>query len=636
MTTLLSNRYQVLRVLGSGGFGQTFLAEDTQMPSRRICVIKQLKAIADNPDIYKIVRDRFQREAATLEALGKDNGLVPELYASFCEDNEFYLVQEWIDGKDLSDIVHSEGCLTETKVKRILLDLLPTLGYIHEKGIIHRDIKPENIILRNRDRLPVLIDFGAVKATLATAMTAQGDVTCSVVIGTPTFMPSEQAIGRVGFASDLYSLGLTAIFLLTGKLSSELDTDPQTGELSWQRYADNFSPAFVGFLDKAIRLNFRDRYATANEMLATLRSLFDDSTTIITMPQQNSSSENAENNAITLESTEGQVAIDSQFYIQSGYEPRCYEEIKKAGSLLRIKSPHRMGKSSLMARIINHAEFLGYRTAILNLEQTNQKIFADPEKFMQWFCASVGKALGVRVKTEEYWDDIFGANDNCTDYFEKYLLEGNEQPLAIAIDNFDRVFSYPEIETDFCGLLRGWYERSRSHPLWGKLRLIIVHSQEPYAQRDINQSPFNVGFPVELSEFTTEQVRELVKHHKLIWSDEELQQFMELIGGHPYLVRSALYRIASRDITLTDFLRTAPTEAGIYSSYLMGHLKTLEDYPELGEAMQKVVAADVPVRLRSEISFKLDSQGLVSRIDNNVTPRCLLYKLYFRDRLGGS
>jgi serine/threonine protein kinase len=636
MTNLLSNRYQVLRVLGSGGFGQTFLAEDTQMPSRRICVIKQLKAIADNPDIYKIVRDRFQREAATLETLGKDNGLVPELYASFCEDNEFYLVQEWIDGKDLSDIVHSEGCLTEAKVKQILLDLLPTLGYIHEKGIIHRDIKPENIILRNRDRKPVLIDFGAVKATLATALTAQGDVTCSVVIGTPTFMPSEQAIGRVGFASDLYSLGLTAIFLLTGKLSSELDTDPQTGELSWQRYADNFSPEFVGFLDKAIRLNFRDRYATANEMLATLRSLFDDSTTIITIPPQNSSSESAESKAIALESTEGQVAIESRFYIPSGYEPRCYEEIKKAGSLLRIKSPHRMGKSSLMARIINHAEGLGYRTAVLNLEQTNQKIFVDPEKFMQWFCASVGKALGVRVKTEEYWDDIFGANDNCTDYFEKYLLEGNDQPLAIAIDNFDRVFSYPEIETDFCGLLRGWYERSRSHPLWGKLRLVIVHSQEPYAQRDINQSPFNVGFPVELSEFTTEQVRELVKRHKLIWSDEELQQFMELIGGHPYLVRSALYRIASQDINLADFLRTAPTEAGIYSSYLMGHLKTLEDYPELGEAMQKVVAADAPVRLRSEISFKLDSQGLISRIDNDVTPRCLLYKLYFRDRLGGS
>jgi hypothetical protein len=465
-------------------------------------------------------------------------------------------------------------------------------------------------------------------------MTAQGDVTCSVVIGTPTFMPSEQAIGRVGFASDLYSLGLTAIYLLTGKISSELDTNPQTGELSWQRYAGNFQPNFVKFLDKAIRLNFRDRYATANEMLVALREILDESTTIVTIPKQPSSER--DDHVIALESTEGQVAINSHFYIASGYESRCYEEIKKAGSLLRIKSPHLMGKSSLMARVINHAESLGYRTVVLNLEQTNQKIFADPEKFMQWFCASVGKALGLRVKTEEYWDDIFGANDNCTDYFEKYLLKANDRPLIIAIDNFDRVFSYPEIETDFCGLLRGWYERSRSHPLWGKLRLVIVQTQEPSSQRGINQSPFSVGFHVELREFTNDQVRELVKRHQLIWSEDELHQFMELIGGHPYLVRSALYRIASRDITLEDFLRTAPTEAGIYSRYLMGHLKTLEDYPELGEAMQKVVMADAPVRLRSEISFKLESQGLVSRIDNDVTPRYLLYKLYFRDRLGGS
>jgi len=136
MTTLLSNRYQVLRVLGSGGFGQTFLAEDTQMPSRRICVIKQLKTIADNPEIYKIVRDRFQREAATLEALGKDNVLVPELYASLCDDNEFYLVQEWIDGKDLHDLVLTEGCLTASKVQKLLLDLLPTLEHIRDRDYI--------------------------------------------------------------------------------------------------------------------------------------------------------------------------------------------------------------------------------------------------------------------------------------------------------------------------------------------------------------------------------------------------------------------------------------------------------------------------------------------------------------------
>jgi hypothetical protein len=337
---------------------------------------------------------------------------------------------------------------------------------------------------------------------------------------------------------------------------------------------------------------------------------------------------------ISLESPEGQVSIDSRFYITSPYEERCYEEIQKPGSLIRIKSPHNMGKSSLMAKVLAQASQLGYRAVTIDLEQTNQKFFDDLDKFMQWFCASVGKPLGVRVKIEEYWDDIFGANDNSTDYFEKYLLEGDDRPLVLAIDNFDRIFKYADIETDLCGLLRGWHESSKIKKLWQKLRLIIVHSQESYAQRDINQSPFNVGLPIELGEFTPEQVQELVARHGLTWTEGELEQFMGLIGGHPYMVRSALYHIAAGDLSLAEFLRTGPTEAGIYSDYLRGHLKTLEDYPELGAAMKLVITSEAPVRLRSEESFKLDSMGLVVRVDNNVKPRCDLYRQYFCDRLG--
>lgn len=339
---------------------------------------------------------------------------------------------------------------------------------------------------------------------------------------------------------------------------------------------------------------------------------------------------------ISLESPEGQVSIDSRFYITSPYEERCYEEIQKPGSLIRIKSPHNMGKSSLMAKVLAQASQLGYRAVTIDLEQTNQKFFDDLDKFMQWFCASVGKPLGVRVKIEEYWDDIFGANDNSTDYFEKYLLEGDDRPLVLAIDNFDRIFKYADIETDLCGLLRGWHESSKIKKLWQKLRLIIVHSQESYAQRDINQSPFNVGLPIELGEFTPEQVQELVARHGLTWTEGELEQFMGLIGGHPYMVRSALYHIAAGYLSLAEFLRTAPTEAGIYSDYLRGHLKTLEDYPELGAAMKLVITSEAPVRLRSEESFKLDSMGLVVRVDNNVKPRCDLYRQYFCDRLGGN
>ena len=340
------------------------------------------------------------------------------------------------------------------------------------------------------------------------------------------------------------------------------------------------------------------------------------------------------NAEVNLEFPDGQVPIDSRFYIPAAAEDRCYEEIKKPGSLIRIKSPHQMGKSSLMSRVLAQAKQLGYRTVTLNLEGADQRFFTDIDLFMQWFCATVGKQLGIKIKTEAYWDDIFGANDNTTEYFENYLLDSHKPPLVLAIDNFDRIFKYADIETDFCGLLRGWYGRSRNDALWGNLRLIIVHSQEPYLPKDINQSPFNVGLPIVLGELTAPEVQGLITRHGLTWTEAEVEQLGALIGGHPYLVRLALYHLAAGDLSLEEFLQTAPTEAGIYRNHLLGHLKALEDYPDLAAAMKTVVASAVPVRLRSEEAFKLDSRGLIVRHKNEVQPRCLLYRLYFCDRLG--
>ena len=184
----MNNRYRVIRVLGSGGFGETFLAEDTQMPSGRRCVIKQLKPVADNPQIYQLVQERFQREAAILEELGDGSNQIPTLYAYFVEGQQFYLVQEYIEGQTLTQKLQQQGLLSESSVKEFLTSILPVLDYVHSKGIVHRDIKPENIIIRTYDNKPVLIDFGAVKETMGTVMTASGDYSRSIVIGTPGFM----------------------------------------------------------------------------------------------------------------------------------------------------------------------------------------------------------------------------------------------------------------------------------------------------------------------------------------------------------------------------------------------------------------------------------------------------------------
>lgn len=270
--TLLNNRYRILQTLGAGGFGNTFLAEDTYMPSGRKCVIKQLKPMTHDPQTYQQVKERFQREAAVLEELGENNAQIPRLFAYFSESGQFYLVQEWIEGDTLTQIVDREGRLNDGQVKAILLSLLPVLDYVHSCHIVHRDLKPDNVIVRQRDGLPVLIDFGAVKEAIKTVVHSQANTTPSIVIGTPGFMAAEQAAGRPRYASDLYSLGLIAVFLLTGKLPQTLETDTRTGEILWRRDAPNCHSHLATVIDQAIRFHPRDRFADAKEMLEALNA----------------------------------------------------------------------------------------------------------------------------------------------------------------------------------------------------------------------------------------------------------------------------------------------------------------------------------------------------------------------------
>jgi serine/threonine-protein kinase len=169
--------------------------------------------------------------------------------------------------------LQQQGALSESTVKEILINILPVLDYVHARGMVHRDIKPDNILIRSSDSKPILIDFGAVKETMGTTITASGNSAQSIVIGTPGFMPMEQSVGRPVFSSDIYSLALTAIYLLTGKLPQELPTNPTTGEIVWRNFAWNVTPSFAAIIDKAIQPFSRDRYSNAREMMRALQTL---------------------------------------------------------------------------------------------------------------------------------------------------------------------------------------------------------------------------------------------------------------------------------------------------------------------------------------------------------------------------
>lgn len=269
----LAGRYSVVKPLAEGGFGETYLAEDTHLPDSPQCVVKKLKTGSHEPALLHTVRRLFDSEAKVLHQLG-DHPQIPRLLAHFEDGEEFYLAEEYIEGDSLADELLPGEQLDEEAVIELLHDILEVLSFVHEKQVIHRDIKPSNLIRRNSDRKLVLIDFGAVKQVTTQLADSATQMPRTVLIGTSGYMPSEQFRGQPRLCSDVYAVGVIAIQALTGLRPSfgEIPEDDHTGELAWRdRVA--VSPAFATLLEKMVLYDYRQRYRSANEALLAVQSL---------------------------------------------------------------------------------------------------------------------------------------------------------------------------------------------------------------------------------------------------------------------------------------------------------------------------------------------------------------------------
>lgn len=338
----------------------------------------------------------------------------------------------------------------------------------------------------------------------------------------------------------------------------------------------------------------------------------------------------------SLEHPTGQVALDSPFYVgRSPIEERCYEQIYQPGALIRIKSPRQMGKTSLLARIIDKSQSQGDCTVTLDFELAASQVFANLDKFLRWFCVSIGLALNIPNKIDDYWDlaEIVGSSMACKAYFEEYLLPTIDKPLTLGLDKVDKIFEYPEIYRDFFGLLRALHEEGKRRDIWKKLKLIIVHSTEVYVPLDINQSPFNVGLSIELPEFNRQQILDLAQRHQLNWNDTEVDKIMHLVSGHPFLIRLAIYHIACENVTLNQILENATSSKSIYAEHLRYQSLILTQQPELAEAMKNIVNNNNPT-LSTVTKFKLQSMGLIKLQGDNVFPRCNLYRQFLGEGNG--
>ena len=335
--------------------------------------------------------------------------------------------------------------------------------------------------------------------------------------------------------------------------------------------------------------------------------------------------------AAPIEYPEGPTPLNSPFYVErSPAESLCFQTVLQPGSLLRIKAPRLMGKTSLIMRTLHHAECQGYEQACLSFGEVESKILENPYDFLRWFCNRVGRQFGLADRLDRYWDtQLISSISNCTDYFETYLLPELKRPLVLGLDDVNHIFPYINTATDFFRMLRNWHEKGKSQPIWQQIRLVIGHSTEVYFRLNIHHSPFNVGIPIQLPDLTKEQVENLAVRYGLNWTEREVETLLALVGGHPQFVRLAMYYISSRDTTLDQLIHDVATDGGIYSNHLRCHWDNLKKNADLADVLLNIVASSNPVKVEREQGYKLQSMGLIKWEGYYVAPSCDLYRRYF-------
>ena len=334
-----------------------------------------------------------------------------------------------------------------------------------------------------------------------------------------------------------------------------------------------------------------------------------------------------------LEIPEGTMKLKSAFYVERQADSIGMNTIVQEGVTISIKGPRQVGKSSLLNRIIKAARNKSKRVLFLDFQLLGKADLSSDEIFLRRFCSWVSEDLELEDRVDEYWQKNISQIQRCTRYISRYILKELASPLVLAMDEVDKVFDAP-FRNDFFGMLRNWHNSRAMNDIWNNLDFVLVTSTEPYQLiDDLNQSPFNVGQVIELEDFTFEQVADLNHRHGLPFNSSAEMKLMALLNGHPYLVRKALYLVASGQITTTELFNDASNTRGPFGDHLRRLLSLLHDRQELKQALQQVISQNICEN--QQIFWQLRGVGLVRSSGQEVIPRCQLYANYFREHLHG-
>jgi AAA-like domain len=336
---------------------------------------------------------------------------------------------------------------------------------------------------------------------------------------------------------------------------------------------------------------------------------------------------------VSLEMPEGTMDQSSLFYVARSGDAIALDTIGRQGVTITIKGPRQMGKSSLLIRTMTAAVEAGKRVAFLDFQLFDKMALTDGDRFFRQFCAWLTDELELADRVEEFWSLPLGNSQRCTRYMQRYLLKDLGSPLVLAMDEVESVFD-TEFRSDFFSMLRSWHNNRASTPIWKQLDLALVTSTEPYQLiENLNQSPFNVGQVIELTDFPAEQVADLNDRHGKPLNLLQVERLMALLGGHPYLVRRSLYLVSSGQWTVADLFAEAVADRGPFGDHLRYHLFRMNDKKDLIQGLLQVIRNQTCPDER--VFFRLRGAGLVRRDRQTVLPRCQLYAEYFQEHLPG-
>jgi serine/threonine protein kinase len=662
--------YQILRLLGVGGMGEVYLAEDVRL-SRKVA----LKLLPAEFTLNRERLRRFEQEARAASALNHPN--IITIFEIGVIEGIHYIAAEYIDGMTLRQRMSKLMRLDEALDAAIQVGNGLTVA--HEVRIIHRDIKPENIMIRH-DGYIKLLDFGLAKLNVQ-HLTGQPHETKDDssalwrtktdpgrLMGTVRYMSPEQIRGLdLDGRSDIFTLGVVLYEMVAGHAPFEGETASEVMAAILKeepaplaRYTRNVPPELDRIVSKALVKNREERYQVVKDLLIDLKSLKlelevgaklnrADQAFKREMAELADVQAVRESQLVTrpslrsypaafgemLEPVGGAVPLNSPFYITRSADPEFRAAIARQDSIVLVKGARQVGKTSLLARGMQQAREAGAQVVLTDLQTLNSACLESVEDLFLTLAGLIADQLDLDLLPHQVWSPHLSPSINFERYLRRVVLIPSASPIVWSVDEVDRLFTC-DFGSEVFGLFRSWHNKRALDPQgpWQQLTLVISYATEAHLFiTDLNQSPFNVGTRLLLEDFTFEQVDELNRRYGSPLRDKaEVARYFRLVGGHPYLVRRGLYEMALRHFDVAALEAEASYDEGPFGDHLRRLYVSLNQDADLCDAVRGVLQGHPSAS--TESFYRLRSAGLITGDTvRDIRPRSQLYATYLEKHL---